>query len=325
MTRVVFLGSPQWAVPSLRSLSAAPDSLSMAVVGVVTQPDRPAGRGRLMQPCAVKSAALALGLPVLSPISLRAEEGFRDLAGMSPDLAIVCAYGQILPRRVLDLPALGCWNLHFSLLPRWRGASPVQAAILAGDAETGVSLQRMVEALDAGPVAAKSAPVAIGADETAAELGGRLAELAAQVLRDSLPHLLRGTATVLPQDESQVTVCRKIDKRAGLVDWSRESATEIVRKVRAYTPWPGCASYLGQRGLGLVRVEQAPAGAGSELPVPSAPPGTIAPGGLVRAAHGWVRLLEVKPEGRAVMSFAAFERGNPQAVGTRLAPAPAAD
>lgn len=322
MTRVVYLGSPQWAVPSLRSLAAVPPGLGVAVVGVMTQPDRPAGRGRRLQPCAVKSAALELGFPVLSPVSLRGEEGYQDMAGMSPELAIVCAYGQILPRRVLELPPLGCWNLHFSLLPRWRGASPVQAAILAGDSETGISLQRMVEALDAGPVAAKSAPVTIGPDETTEALGGRLAELAAQLLLEALPDLLGGKAALQPQDESQVTVCRKIDKSAGLVDWSRESATQIARKVRAFTPWPGCASYLGQRRLGLARVEPASGSNGTDPSGLYRAPGTIGPGGLVRAADGYVRLLDVKPEGRAVMSFADFERGNPRALGARLAPAP---
>ncbi len=320
MTRVVFLGSPQWAVPSLRGLAEAPThGLGIALVGVLTQPDRPAGRGRRLQSCAVKSAAQALDLPVLSPPSVRTEAGYRDLAGLKPDLAIVCAYGQILPRPVLGLPPLGCWNLHFSLLPRWRGASPVQAAILAGDAETGVSLQRMVEALDAGPLAARSAPVAIGADETADALGGRLAELAARLLLETLPALLAGTPALTPQDETQVTVCRKIGKGAGLVDWTVESATEIGRKVRAFTPWPGCASYLGQRRLGLVRVEAVSAGD------PPGPPGTIGPGGLVRAAQGSVRLLDVKPEARAVMSFADFARGYPQAIGARLEPGPAAD
>jgi len=320
MTRAVFLGSPQWAVPSLRGLTG-PEAraLGIAVAGVLTQPDRPAGRGRHLQPCAVKSAAQALGLPVLSPPSLRTEDGFRLLADLAPELAIVCAYGQILPRRVLDLAPLGCWNLHFSLLPRWRGASPVQAAILAGDAETGVTLQRIVEALDAGPLAARSAPVAIAPDETADALGGRLAELAARLLVETLPALLTATPSLTPQDEKQATLCRKIDKSAGLVDWTTESATEIGRKVRAFTPWPGVASFLGKRRLGLVRVE--PVYGEDE----AGQPGTIGAGGLVRAAQGSVRLLDVKPEGRAVMSFAEFARGTPLAIGATLAPVPAAD
>ncbi len=271
VAQAVFLGSPQWAVPSLRVLAEA-RALGIEVAGVLTQPDRPAGRGRRLQPCAVKAAALALGLPVLSPASLRGEAGFGELAELKPELAIVCAYGQILPRRVLDLPRLGCWNLHFSLLPRWRGASPVQAAILAGDEATGVSLQRMVEALDAGPLLAGSAPVAIGADETAEALGARLADVAARLLLGALPALLAGAPALTPQDEARATVCRKIDKGAGLVDWSREPAAEIVRKVRAYTPWPGCASYLGAARLGLVRVEAVETG-GAGRPAGSAATG----------------------------------------------------
>jgi len=274
-----------------------------------------------MQPCAVKAAALALGLPVLSPASLRSEEGFRAWAGLQPELAIVCAYGQILPLRALDLPRLGCWNLHFSLLPRWRGASPVQAAILAGDASTGVSLQRMVEALDAGPLAASSAPVPIGAGETAEALGTRLADVATQVLLEALPALLAGAPALTPQDEARVTVCRKIDKGAGAVDWSGEPAAEIVRKVRAYTPWPGCASYLGALRLGLVRVEEVAADA-LRPGEPHRQAGLIGADGVVPALAGWVRLLEVKPEGRGAMPFSAFIHGHPQAVGGRLTRVP---
>jgi methionyl-tRNA formyltransferase len=317
MTRAVFLGSPQWAVPSLNAL-AGPGArvLGITLAGVMTQPDRPAGRGRRLQPCAVKAAALQLGLPVRSPESLRTEAGLRELAEWAPELLIVCAYGQILTRQVLELPRLGSWNLHFSLLPRWRGASPVQAAILAGDAESGVSLQRMVAALDAGPLIARSAPLPIGPAETAEELGARLAEVAAGVLAAALPAILSGNPPVTPQDESRVTVCRKIGKGAGIVDWSREPAAEIVRKVRAFTPWPGCASYLGAARLGLVRVE-------AVEPPPSGAPGTLGADGWVPAASGAVRLIEVKPEGRGAMGFAAFVNGHPKAVGARLTPEPA--
>ena len=312
MTRAVFLGSPEWAVPCLVAL-AGPDAhaLGIEMAGVVTQPDRPAGRGRRPRPCAVKAAALNLGIPVLSPHSLRQEQAIEELAHLAPEVMIVCAYGQILTRRVLDLPALGCWNLHFSLLPRWRGASPVQAAILAGDSETGVSLQSMVEALDAGPLLASSPPVVIGAGETAEELGSRLAKIAAAVLERALPAILAGNPPVSPQDEARATVCRKIDKGAGIVDWNRASAEEIARRVRAFTPWPGCASYLGAARLGLVRVEPAE-------PPPHAAPGTLGADGRVPAATGAVRLIDVKPEGRGVMSFAAFVRGHPDAVGARL-------
>jgi methionyl-tRNA formyltransferase len=316
MTRAVFLGSPAWAVPSLLALAGPrAAALGIAVCGVVTQPDRPAGRGRRLQPCAVKAAALGLGLPVRSPESVRTEDGLRTVAEWAPELLIVCAYGQLLSRAVLELPRLGSWNLHFSLLPRWRGASPVQAAILAGDAETGVSLQRIVEALDAGPLLANSAPVAIGATETAADLGARLADVAGGLLIDTLPAILSGAPAVTPQDEARVIVCRKIGKAAGIVDWGREPAEEIVRKVRAFTPWPGCASYLGALRLGLIRVEAAE-------PPPAGVPGTVGADGRVPAAAGAVRLIEVKPEGRGVMAFSAFIHGHPEAVGARLTAEP---
>jgi methionyl-tRNA formyltransferase len=316
MTRAVFLGSPAWAVPSLLALAGAQAAgLGITVCGVVTQPDRPTGRGRRLQPCAVKAEALRLGLPVRSPESVREEDGLRSVADWTPDLLIVCAYGQLLNRAVLDSPRLGSWNLHFSLLPRWRGASPVQAAILAGDAETGVSLQRIVEALDAGPLLASSAPVPIGAAETADELGARLADVAAGLLIDALPAILSGTPAVTPQDESRVTVCRKIGKAAGIVDWGREPADEIVRKVRAFTPWPGCASYLGALRLGLIRVE-------AVKPPPAGIPGTLGADGRVPAAAGAVRLIEVKPAGRGVMAFSDFVNGHPEVVGQRLTAAP---
>jgi methionyl-tRNA formyltransferase len=312
MIRAVYMGSPEWAVPSLMALAGAQArAIGVELVGVLTQPDRPAGRGRRLQPCAVKAAAVAQGLAVLSPERLRAPEGMSALAALAPDLVIVCAYGQMLPRAVLDLPRLGSWNLHFSRLPRWRGASPVQAAILAGDADTGVSLQRMVEALDTGPLVAESPPVAIGADETAEALGARLAEVAANVLLDALPAILTGTPSLRPQDVARVTVCRKLDKRSGAIDWAHESAVDIVRKVRAFTPWPGCADYLGRMRLGIVRVEAAVAQSGAQ-------PGVIGADGVAAAASGAVKLIDVKPEGKGAMAFADFVNGHPAAVGARL-------
>lgn len=315
MVRAVFMGSPVWAVPSLAALASARGQ-GVEIAGVLTQPDRPAGRGRRLQPCAVKTAALGYGFSVKSPANLKTEAGFADLAALAPDVAVVCAYGQILPRRVLDLPRLGCWNLHFSLLPRWRGASPVQAALLAGDSATGVSLQRMVEALDAGPLAASSPPVAIGPHETAEALGTRLAGVAGKVLTETLPVILSGTPTLIAQEEAKATVCRKIDKRAGAIDWSTESAADIDRKVRAFTPWPGCASYLGPMRLGLVRAEPVFSGGHARIP------GELAADGIVPAAIGWVRLLQVKPEGRAAMRFGDFINGHPEALGARLSASP---
>lgn len=318
MTRTVFLGSPALALPSLRALAGA-SGIEMA--GVVAQPDRPAGRRRRLQPCAVKEEALRLELPVFTPERIREESSLRTLRDWKVELAIVCAYGQIFPRALLDLPPLGCFNLHFSLLPRWRGASPVQAALLAGDETTGVSLQRMAMELDAGEIVAETPPMPIAPGDTAASLGERLAEAAAALLVGSLPLLQGGNPPLKPQDPSRVTHCRIIRKAEGAVDFGRESAEEIERKCRAFTPWPGCFSYLGGRRLGLLRLELAG-------PPPRPAPGgrgVLQPDGRIAARDGWIRLLEVKPEGKGAMSLAAFLNGNPGAAGTALTAAPARD
>lgn len=311
---VVFMGSPETAVPSLRALAAHP---RCRLAGVFTQADRPAGRGRRLRPSPVKAAAEVLGAPVLTPDKSGGPEAMAALDAWRPDLVVVCAYGRILPRRVLDRPPLGCWNLHFSLLPRWRGASPVQAALLAGDTATGVSLQRMVAELDAGAIAAETAPMPIAPDDTAATLSARLAEAAAALLSETLPALLDGDPPLREQDPAGVTHCGIVRKDDGRVDWAAEDAGAIERKVRAYTPWPGCFAFLGGRRLGLVRVEAA--GAPPEPPAP----GILLRDGRVPARAGAVRLLEVKPEGRGAMPWEAFRNGNPEAVGARLTPYPA--
>jgi methionyl-tRNA formyltransferase len=321
MIRTVFLGSPAAAVPSLQALHGQEP---VRLAGVVTQPDKPAGRRRRLQPCPVKQAAEALGLAVLTPRRIRDPEALQALRAWGPELAIVCAYGQLLPEALLELPRLGCYNLHFSLLPRWRGASPVQAALLAGDATTGVSLQRMVLELDAGDVVAETPPLPIHRHDTAQSLGERLAGEAAALLARSLPLLLGGNPPRRPQDSAAVTHCRLIRKEHGAVDFAAEDAAQIERKCRAYTPWPGCFVFLGARRLGLARVVPAaapadPAGAADD----AAPPGTLRADGCVRTRTGWLRLEEVRPEGKGTMPFAAFRNGNPAAIGARLTPAPA--
>jgi methionyl-tRNA formyltransferase len=317
MTRTVFLGSPATALPSLRALAADP---RVRLVGVLTQPDKPAGRRRRLQPCPVRAEAEALGLPVLTPRRIREPEALAALAAWEPELAIVCAYGQILPEAALGLPALGCYNLHFSLLPRWRGASPVQAAILAGDAATGVSLQRMVLELDAGDVVAETPPLPIRPDDTAQSLGERLATEAGTLLARSLTALLAGDPPARPQDPAAVTVCRLIRKQDGAVDFAAEDAVRIERKARAYSPWPGCYAFAAGRRLGLERLT--PAGPPDDPAAARRPPGTLLADGRLRAREGWLRLEIVRPEGKPPMAFAAFRNGNPQAIGARLTPAP---
>lgn len=315
MTRVVFMGSPEMAVPSLEALAAYP---GVRVVGVLSQPDRPAGRKRRLQPCAVRQAALRLGLPTGTPEKAGSAQGLVLLRDWAPELVIVCAYGQLLPQAVLDLPPLGSFNLHFSLLPRWRGASPVQAALLAGDAHTGVSLQRMVMALDAGPLVASTPPLPIAPTDTAETLGGRLAVAAAELLTQALPLLLGGAPPLREQDEAGVTFCRTIKKAQGAVDFAQEDAVAIERKVRAYTPWPGCHVYAGSRRVGLERVavlSPAETGGGAL--------GVLQADGSVQTRQGRLRLLVVKPEGKRAMPVADFINGMPQAVGRPLTPAAA--
>ncbi len=319
MRRVIFLGTPQTAVPSLEALAAYPDC---RVAAVFTQPGRAAGRGRSPRASPVRQAAEALGLPVIAPAKIGSAEGLEALRDSGAELGVVCAYGQILSDQVLELPPLGWFNLHFSLLPRWRGASPVQAAILAGDAVTGVSLQRVVAKLDAGPIAAETAPMPIGAQDTAQTLGERLAGAAAELLRATLPALLAGEVSLREQVPDSATFCRTVRKEAGAVDWERETAEQIARKARAYFPWPGCYGFLAGRRLGLLKLEVAQAG-GAGAGAPGALPGTLLPGGLVPAREGLVRLLEVKPEGKGAMPLDAFLRGARMAPGVRITPAPA--
>ena len=230
--RIVFAGTPDFAVPSLRAAARHNE-----VVAVYTQPDRPAGRGRGLAASPVKREAVARGIPVMQPETLRGSQAQQDLRDLAPDLVVVVAYGLILPRRVLEIPTHGCWNVHASLLPRWRGAAPIQRAIQAGDAETGVCLMRMEAGLDTGPVLLEQA-TPIGPDETGGQLHDRLAEMGAQVLADGLGLLRAG---MRPQGRAQpvegVTYAHKLEKNEAQLDWS-QPAEVLARKVRAFEPWP---------------------------------------------------------------------------------------
>ena len=231
--RLVFAGTPAFAVPSLAACLAS----GADVVAVYTQPDRPAGRGRRPQPSPVKAAALAAGVPVEQPETLKTAAAQARLAAHAPDLLVVVAYGLILPRAVLAIPPLGCWNVHASLLPRWRGAAPIQRAILAGDAETGVDLMRMEAGLDTGPILLERR-TAIRPDDTGGSLHDRLAALGAEVLAEGLARLLAGEPlTARPQAEEGVTYAHKLDKAEARLDFQR-SAVELERQVRAFDPWP---------------------------------------------------------------------------------------
>ena len=230
--RIIFAGTPDFALPSLRAAAERNE-----VVAVYTQPDRPAGRGRGLTASPVKREAIARGIPVLQPETLKGELMQDVLRQLAPDLMVVVAYGLILPRKVLAIPRFGCWNVHASLLPRWRGAAPIQRAIEAGDAETGVCLMQMEAGLDTGPVLlSQSTP--IHEEETGGQLHDRLAELGAQVLGDGLGLLRAGMSPApRPQPEAGVTYAHKLEKEEARLDWS-QSAELLARKVRAFEPWP---------------------------------------------------------------------------------------
>lgn len=230
--RIVFAGTPDFSVPPLRALLDSPHQ----VVGVYSQPDRPAGRGRKLTPSPVKAEAVAAEVPVFQPTSLKDADAQRALASLQPDLLVVVAYGLLLPQAVLGIPRLGCVNIHASLLPRWRGAAPIQRAILAGDDETGVGIMRMKAGLDTGPVyLEKRLPIEPG--DTGGSLHDKLAKLGAEALMAALPGIADGSLTPVPQDDSRTCYAKKLDKAEAEIDWTRP-AVEIARQVRAFNPWP---------------------------------------------------------------------------------------
>jgi methionyl-tRNA formyltransferase len=233
VTRIVFAGTPEFALASLTALVEA----GRKPVAVLTQPDRPAGRGKKLTASPVKVFAGEHGIPVQQPRTLRDPEAVTAFAALQPDLLIVAAYGLILPQDVLDVPTHGCLNVHASLLPRWRGAAPIQAAILAGDATTGISLMAMTAGLDCGPVF-HAEPIEIGPGETAGELHDRLAALGGSLLVERLDAIIAGELGAIPQDDAQATYAPKIDKQDARIDWSL-SAPDVVRRIRAYNPFPG--------------------------------------------------------------------------------------
>lgn len=308
MTRVIFMGTPDFSVPTLAALLR--DGYELAAV--VTQPDRPAGRGRRLEPSPVKALALQHGLPVLQPPSLKVPEAMAQLAEVQPDLIVVAAYGQILRPAVLALPPRGCINVHASLLPRWRGAAPVQAAILAGDQVTGSTIMGMDPGMDTGPILAQAA-LAIGPDDTGGSLTARLAQQGAELLAATLPRWLAGEITPQPQDASLATACRPLRKEQGQIDWTRP-AGEIVRAVRAFNPWPAAsATWQGQQ-LRLLRAAALPGPANEEPGRVTLDDGAL----LVAAGEGWVRLEEVQLAGRAALPGLEFVRGRRDFVGSRL-------
>ncbi len=307
-TRVLFMGTPDFAVPSLAAL-AGQATAGLWLVGVVTRPDKPAGRGRQVAHSPVKQFAVERGIPVFQPGPLRRPEALESLRELAPDLIVVAAFGQILPPDVLALPGHGCLNVHASLLPRWRGASPINAAILAGDAGTGVTIMLMDAGLDTGPILAQRA-TPIGAEETAGELSDRLAQLGAALLVETIPHWLAGEVAPQPQDEARATVTRLLRKEDGRLDWARP-AGEIARQVRAFTPWPGAFTTWNGRTLKVLRAH-AIAAPDNLLPGTCFAPSDPAAGTLACVCgQGALALEVIQLEGKRALPVDEVLRGYP--------------
>jgi methionyl-tRNA formyltransferase len=302
--RVTFMGTPEFSVPVLEALVAA----GHEIAAVYCQPPRPAGRGKKERPTPVHARALELGLQVRHPVSLKGAEEQAAFAALNADVAVVVAYGLLLPQPVLDAPCFGCLNIHASLLPRWRGAAPIHRAIMAGDVETGVCIMQMEAGLDTGPVLLRKR-VAIGSEDTTQDLHDRLSALGAVAITEALDRLPDLVAEVQP-DEG-VTYAHKIDKAEARVDWALP-AEQIDRQIRGLSPFPGAWTILHGKRLKLLRCRAA-AGAGA----PGAP-GEVLAGLTIACGHGAVEVTEAQIEGRGRQDAETFLRGNPLDPGTVL-------
>ena len=308
MANIVFMGTPDFAVPGLQKLIE-----TQTVVGVVTQPDRPAGRGRQLRQSPVKLIAEKANIPIYQPQSLRSEEAAEPLRDWAPDVIVVAAFGQILRPHVLALPPHGCINVHASLLPRWRGASPIQHAIMAGDGESGITLMQMDKGLDTGPIYVQES-LAIHNDETAASLHDRLAELGAKMLEGYLDEILANRIEAMPQDGSASTYAPLIKKDAGLLDWQR-SSIDLDRQIRAMTPWPG--AYSSWQGKTIKVLAARPV----TVQLPPGRPGKVVvdQGSLfVLTGDGVLNLDQLQLAGKKTMNAGDFVRGRTDFAGSVL-------
>jgi methionyl-tRNA formyltransferase len=298
-SRIVFMGSPEFALPTLGALAN-----HYTVVGVVTQPDRPAGRGRKLSPPPVKKLAASLSLPIIQPHRLREPQAMQQLREWKPDLIVVTAFGQILKPDVLGLPPSGCINIHASLLPRWRGAAPIQAAILHGDDQSGVTVMLMDPGLDTGPIISQRS-TAIAPQDTAESLGNRLAQLGAELLLETLPNYINGQIDLKPQDDRLVTYAPMLEKGAGRLDF-RQPAEFLARKVRAFNPWPG--AFMNWQGTYL-KIHRAHV---SLVESPSLEPGTTMISEdlpAIATVDGLLLLDEIQPAGKKPMAGKIFLNG----------------
>lgn len=305
------MGTPEFAVPILQTLIAQPQ---LEVAGVITQPDKPAGRQGTPQPSPIKQLALTNNLTVWTPNKVKNNpEIIGQIKAVNPDVIIVAAYGKILPQEILDIPKYGIINIHGSLLPKYRGASPVATSIINGDATTGVTLMKMVFEMDAGPIIAKSEPVTIEPNDTTASLTTKLSDIGAKLLDQKLISYLEGRITPTPQDDQAATYVKLVAKEDGLINWEEE-ATIIERKTRAYSPWPSAYTFWEGKRLKIIT--------GEVVPETQGQPGQV----WIMADHypavdtgqDSLKLITVQPEGKLVMSGADFLRGHPGLSTTRL-------
>jgi methionyl-tRNA formyltransferase len=301
MLRVAFAGTPDFAVPTLEALVHSPHRL----VGVLTQPDRPAGRGQELKTSPVKQHAQALAVPLAQPASLKTQPDRAALISWRPDVLVVVAYGLILPPEVLAIPELGCVNVHASLLPRWRGAAPIQRAILAGDSRSGVTIMQMAPGLDTGPILMQQA-VELSGEETSADLHARLAKLGSKLLVETLDALSTGAVSPMEQSSVGVTYAHKIDKREALIDW-QQSSQQIARNIRAFNPWPVAHTQWDGRSVRLWEAH------------PVKDPSSVGPAGLilglehdrlaVQCGQGRLEIARLQLAGRRVVSAREFGGG----------------
>lgn len=307
--RTVFFGSPDFAVPCLDALHDISE-----IIAVISQPDRPAGRGLSVKPPAVKARALELGLDVWQPTRVRTANFAERLSALGADVGVVVAYGRILPGAVLDAPRMGCVNVHASLLPRWRGAAPIQWSIVRGDSETGVTLMQMDEGMDTGPILAKAA-TPIARNEDAATLSKRLSKMGADLLRAELPRYVAGRLEPTPQDDARATMAPLLGKEHGRIDWN-QPAEVVHNQIRGMNPWPGAYADLGRRRIKIHRA------IASTLDPEGAAPGEVialdSEGILVACAKGTLELLELQESGRRRMDARSFISGRGVAVGDRF-------
>jgi len=300
--RVIFAGTPDFSVPPLRALLNAP---GYEVVAVYTQPDRPAGRGRKLTPSPVKEVAIGAGVPVYQPSNFKDPADIQALAALHADIMVVVAYGLLLPQAVLDAPRLGCINIHASILPRWRGAAPIQRAILAGDSETGITIMQMEAGLDTGPMyLVKKIPIV--PDETGGSLHDKLAPLGAAALMEALPGIVDGSLCATPQDNSQSTYAHKLSKAEAMIDW-QQSASLIHRQVCAFNPWPVAQTRFEDAVLRVWDAEVVKGTTGT--------PGTVMGAGRqgvdVSTGDGLLRITRLQLPGKRAMSAADFINAHP--------------